>query len=657
MKRSLFFFVALLFVLCLSTGWADVKLPAIFGDHMVLQQKKSVPVWGWAEPGEAIKVKGDWQWFAASTKADADGRWDVKIRTPKAGGPHTLTITGTNEIVLNDVLMGEVWVCSGQSNMEYTMRWLGDERNLKAVAESANPKIRLFKVAHEIATAPKQDGEGNWKLCEPETVIDFSAVGYYFGKELNDALDVPIGLISTNWGGTPSEAWTRREVLESFGQFTEKLNYLKDPVKVGAEMKANFQQAMVNWEKELEKLDEGTREGWQKPELDDTDWTEMEQPQKWSQSDTELKNLDGIVWFRRTTNLPPSWAKHDLEMHLGPIDDSDTVWVNGVHIGSTTRSWDTPRVYTIPASVLKVGKNTIAVRVIDDQGDGGFCSDNPEAMRIGPIGADVKACATLAKTWKYKISHQDHIPAAPQFALRIDQNSPTTLYNGMIAPLIPFRIAGAIWYQGEANRYGPILYRELFPAMITNWRQDWGQGKFPFYFVQIAPFEYNDSLSSGALREAQMMTLDTLDNVGMAVTMDIGEEKNIHPKNKADVGDRLARWALAKTYKQKKIVYSGPLYDSMQAEGDAIRLSFDYVDGGLMAKGGPLTDFVIAGEDKVFVKANAVIDGKTIVVSSPAVKNPAAVRYGWSEWCQPNLFNAAGLPASSFRTDDWPLKN
>ncbi len=655
MKRPLVLFSTFLLSLCLSNAWGDVTLPAIFGNHMVLQQKKSVAVWGWAEPGEAIKVKGDWQWFAASTKADADGKWSVKIRTPKAGGPHTLTITGNNEIVLDDVLMGEVWICSGQSNMEFTPRWLGDESNLKTVAESANPQIRLFEVANEISTTPRQDCEGSWTLCEPETVMDFSAVGYYFGKELNEALDVPIGLISSNWGGTPAETWTRREALLPFEQFAEKLDYLKDPVTASSKLKATFEQAMVNWENELAALDEGTRDGWQTPGLDESDWTDMEQPGKWSQSETELKDVDGIVWFRRTTNLPPSWAKHDLELHLGPVDDIDTVWVNGVKIGTTTDSWIVPRKYLIPASVLKVGKNTIAVRIIDNQGDGGFASDNADDMRIGPAGADVKACATLAKTWKYKISHQGRIPNAPQSTLRIDQNSPTTLYNGMLAPLIPFRIAGAIWYQGEANRNESILYRELFPAMISNWRQDWGQGKFPFYFVQIAPFEYNDSFSSGGLREAQMMTLDKLDNVGMAVTMDIGEAKDIHPKNKVDVGNRLARWALAKTYKKKGIVYSGPLYKSMKIEGDKIRLSFDYVDGGLMAKDGDLTDFTIAGEDRKFVKANAVIDGGTIVVSSPAVKNPAAVRYGWADWCQPNLFNSAGLPASSFRTDDWPL--
>ena len=302
--------------------------------------------------------------------------------------------------------------------------------------------------------------------------------------------------------------------------------------------------------------------------------------------------MNGIVWFRRNTTLPPSWTRADMELRLGPIDDVATVWFNGVPLG-TTFGYNIPRVYRIPQSALRVGKNTIVVRVVDFLMDGGF-GGSADDMRIGPPGSDVKTAATVARTWKYKVGYDGPIPMSPDQtgeAGKPNQSTPSALYNAMIAPLVPMRIAGAIWYQGESNCYDPILYRTLFPALITDWRRQWDQGNFPFYYVQIAPWDYGQTTCSQAVREAQMMTLDAVPNVGMAVTMDIGEEKDIHPKNKWDVGDRLARWALAKDYGCKDVVYSGPIYKSMKVERDTIRLSFDYVNGGLVAKGGPLDRF------------------------------------------------------------------
>jgi sialate O-acetylesterase len=647
----------LIAVLVLATpARAEVTLPAIFGDHMVLQQKESVPVWGWAEPGEKVRVKGDWQWLGKTTQADENGKWNVRIRTPKAGKTVTLSINGqNNQIVISDILLGEVWICSGQSNMELRMNDLGSGKAETDIKEAAFPQIRLFTVKRAYSSAPKDNCEGQWQVCTPESVNDFSAVGYYFGKNLHDHLGVPIGLVNTSWGGTVAEAWTSLDGLAGFERFRETLDYLKDPQAEEAAMKQAHAQKMEQWEAQLAAIDPGTREGWFADTFDAADWQEMDQPQKWSQADNGLKDVDGIVWFRRVTNLPPGWAQGDLELHLGPIDDIDTVWFNGVRIGSTTGDWRTPRVYTIPASITRVGKNTIAVRIIDAQGDGGFVSDSKDAMRIGPRGADAKGCATVAKTWKYRIGYQGGVPDAPQADFKIHQNSPTALYNGMIAPLIPFRIAGAIWYQGESNCYDPILYRTLFPAMITDWRNNWGQGDFAFYYVQIAPFQYTGRQSQ-AVREAQLMTFNAAPHVGMAVTMDIGEEKDIHPRNKHDVGDRLARWALAKTYGQEGIVYSGPIYREMQVKDGKVRVSFDSVDGGLVATDGQLRDFEIAGADRKFVPAEAVIDGDTVIVSGNEVKEPVAVRYGWSNWVTGSLFNKAGLPASSFRTDDWPLQ-
>ncbi len=634
---------------------ADVKLPAIFGDHMVLQQKSHVTVWGWADPGEKVTVKGSWQWTGKNDRADADGKWSVKIKTPKAkaGKALTLTVKGNNEIVLNDILLGEVWICSGQSNMQWSMARLGTDTVKQDIANAADSQIRLFTVERTFSTTPKDDCKGRWQVCSPETVAPFSATGYYFGRGLRKKIDVPVGLISTNWGGTLAEAWTSKETLADFPQFKEQLEMIDNPEQSEAARKEKFIQQLKAWDAKVAKTDIGIQQQWFQSKFDDSGWNEMTLPRVWA--GTDLAGIDGAVWFRRETNLPPSWTKADLQLHLGAIDDIASVWFNGTPLG-TTGGWNQKRVYTIPKSILRKGRNTIAVRVIDTAGEGGFSSAKDD-MRIGPAGADVKTCSTLAGTWKYKLSHQGTVAALPAQRPQIHQNTPTTLYNGMIAPLLPFRIAGAIWYQGESNCYDPIGYRTLFPAMITDWRQKWNQGDFPFYYVQIAPFQYQpDSRRSQAVREAQLMTLDTVDNVGMATITDIGEQRDIHPVYKHDVGDRLARWALAKTYKQKDIVYSGPLYKDMTVEGSKIRVSFDYADGGLVAADSGLTDFEIAGADNKFVPAKAVIDGKTLVISSESVKEPVAARYGWSNWFMASLFNKEGLPASSFRTDDWPLE-
>lgn len=655
--RRLFLTLTLALCLAVLTASAEVKLPAIFSDGMVLQQNSTITVWGWAGPGEKVAVTGSWpQSEEAKAMAGTDGAWRVGLKTPPAGGPYTLSVQGASAIVLKDILIGEVWVCSGQSNMEMRMENLRSEEGKSAVASANYPAIREFSVSRVFNAQPQSDCKGQWQVCTPQTVGQFSAVGFYFGRELNKTLNVPIGLINTSWGGTPAEAWASAESLRAFGDFDEALNALQAPAPSEQAVKEQLARQMDEWEKKLDAIDPGTKENWQAPTLDEADWKTMEQPKPWA--DTELAKVDGIVWFRRVTNLPPSWTRGDLELRLGMIDDFDTVWFNGVKLGSTF-DWPTQRIYRVPASALHVGPNVIAVRVVDAQGEGGFVGKE-EDMRIGPPGADVKASATVAKTWKYKVSHAGSVPPAPQSAAerRLNQNTPTALYNAMLCPLIPYRIAGAIWYQGESNAGRSLQYRTLFPAMIKDWRTQWGQGDFPFYYVQIAPYKYSDSNApfSAFLREAQMFTLKALPNVGMAVIMDIGEENDIHPQNKADVGGRLARWALAKDYGRKEVTYCGPIYSAMKVEGNAIRLSFDYVGSGLVARGGPLTGFEIAGSDQKFVPAKAEIDGASVVVSSAEVTTPAAVRYAFKNWAQPNLFNAEGLPASSFRTDDWPIQ-
>jgi sialate O-acetylesterase len=642
---------AIILAILSSSLYADVKLPAIFGDNMVLQQKSSVAVWGWADAGEKIEVLGSWMKNPATAKADKNGDWHVKIKTPAAGATLTLTIKGNNTITLQDVLAGEVWVCSGQSNMEWPLNAVIEAD--KEVQEADFPQIRLFTVAKNTSTTPQQDCTGQWKICSPQTVGPFSAVGYLFGREIHQKLNVPVGLINTSWGGTPAEAWTSQKTLKSFENYKPILQQLTqtEPEALSAKRQAANEKAIAQWEEQIDAIDPGTKQNWQDPKTDVSDWKEVELPRPWT--GTELEAIDGIVWYHRVTNLPPSWARTDLELHLGAIDDADTVWVNGVKIASTG-VYNQERKYFIPRTALHVGPNVIRIRVVDNMLEGGF-TGTEDQMRIGPVGADAKTCATVAKTWKYKVSLSGSaLPTLPQIDPgMINPNMPTVLYNGMIAPIVPYRIAGAIWYQGEANIGRSAEYAKLFPAMIGDWRKQWNIGDFPFYWVQIAPFNYGPGASSAYLREAQTSTLKSVKNGGMAVTMDTGVKKDIHPKNKQDVGKRLSLWALAKTYGRKNIAYAGPIYKSFSTEGQKIRLQFNYTYGGLSATDGHLNDFVIAGADKNFVPAEAIIDGDTVVVSSPQVQKPVAVRYGWSNWTVGTLFNKAGLPAPSFRTDDW----
>ncbi len=488
-----------------GTAQADVRLPKIIGDHMVLQQGMAVPIWGWAEAGERVTVTlGRCR---ASATADAGGKWIVTLGAMKAGGPCEMTIQGNNTITLGDVLVGEVWVCSGQSNMQWPVSASANPE--EEIAAADHPMIRLFTVTRKTAEQPLDDCEGSWSACSPETVPGFSAVAYFFGRHLRRELDVPVGLINTSWGGTPAEAWTSR----------------------------------------------GAQQG--VPELEPT----------------------LARWDEQVSRFDPEAARQRYEESL--------------------EAW--------------------------------------------------KEAAEKAKAEGEKPPRRPQPPSDP----RQSPHRPANLYNGMIAPLLPFAVRGAIWYQGESNCSRAAQYQTLFPTMIRDWRQKWGQGDFPFLFVQLAPFRYGnaDPRNCAELWEAQRLTLERVPNTGMAVTTDIGNVKDIHPKNKQDVGRRLALWALAKTY-GKDLVFSGPLYKSMRVEGDKIHVMFDHVGGGLVAKGGELTHFTIAGQDGQFVPAKAEIDGDTVVVSSQEVSQPVAVRFGWRDDAEPNLFNKEGLPASPFRTDD-----
>ncbi len=508
LKPTLLIVVSILLLAGAGAAFADVKLPAVIGDNMVLQQGGKVSIWGWADPDEEVMVGVSWHSMMWAVTADKDGKWSFKMNPPKVGGPYEMTLTGKNTITIKNILVGEVWVCSGQSNMQMAVNRSANAE--QEIAEAGYPKIRLFSVKRKVAEKPQSDCEGNWTECSPETAPGFSAVAYFFGRELHKQLDVPVGLIHTSWGGTPAEAWTKREVLEANPDCAPILKRYDDAVARYPQAKKEHEQKLAEWKQATEK------------------------------------------------------AKAEGE--------------------------------------------------------------NPPRRPRAPFG-----------------------PGHP--------HSPAGLYNAMIAPLIPYGIQGAIWYQGESNAGRAYQYRTLFPGMIKNWRDDWGRGEFPFLFVQLANFmkvkPEPDESAWAELREAQSMTL-ALPNTGMAVIIDIGEADDIHPKNKQDVGKRLALWPLAGTY-GKKLVYSGPIYKSMKLDGNSIILSFDHAGGGLVAKGEEqLKGFSIAGADRKFVWADAKIEGGTVVVSSDKVSEPAAVRYAWADNPVCNLYNQEDLPASPFRTDKWP---
>jgi len=628
-------------------------LHPLFSDHAVLQRDIKIPVWGWTKPGSEITVTlGNEK---KNTKADAKGKWIVHLSAREASSdPQTLTVTDARSgetITRNDILIGDVWLCSGQSNMEMG---IGACNVPDQIAAANYPEIRLLTVPRLISTKPVDTIECAWFPCTPTNLLKgtwagFSAAAYFFGRDLYRELKIPIGLIHSSWGGTIAEAWTSVEGLQPLPDFADSAKSLasKDP-QAPQDYDADYQQ----W---CEKTDPGTKQGWNKPELDTVAWKSVNMPQAFELAG--LPEFDGIVWFRKTFDLPANWNGQKLTLGLGPIDDIDTTWVNGVKVGQMNR-YDLNRVYAVPAGILKAGQNTIAIRVLDTGGNGGL-TGSAEQLFIKPAEEKEAKPLPLAGEWKMKDSAPlSKLPGLPGVRDANNPNVVTVLYNGMIAPLLPFAIKGAIWYQGESNADRAYQYRSLLPAMIKDWRKQFGVGAFPFYIVQLAAFTptYAQPRDNNwaELREAQALTAKNLSNCGLASAIDIGEANDIHPKNKAEVGRRLALCALAKTY-AKKIEYSGPWYKSMLTSGNAIRLKFDHVDGGLVAKGGELKGFAIAGEDKHFVWGNARIDGDSVIVSAPKIDKPIAVRYAWDINPVCNLYNQAGLPEVPFRTDDWPM--
>lgn len=651
MKKLAHLFLTLLMTGMAFTLQAQLRLPALISDHMVLQQEARVPLWGWDQPGESIEIFADWLNEAISTRVGSDGKWQLEIPTPPAGGPYAMEIKGTETIRLKNVLIGEVWLCSGQSNMEMPLEgWAGQPitASEESIAEADYPEIHLFTVKRKVAYEPEEDCEGFWAPCSPDNAGGFSATAFFFGVHLFQALKVPIGLIHSSWGGTPAEAWTSKTYIERIPYFLDKSGTF-DPESYIANKKKNYGQEQRKWMKQVGFDAFEKSPAWTLPDFDASGWKSLRVPASWD--DAEIGKFEGVVFQQIEIPIPRKLSKKVCVLELGPIDEMDVTWVNGIQVGEHLNiyDWPTPRKYVVPAGTFRPGKNRISVLIANTSGLGGM-NGKPGDLKVYAQGKPESAIS-LSGTWRYQKdkSYRD-LPAMPYCVNCSDPETPTTLYNGMIAPLIPYRIKGAIWYQGESNRYDGELYAKIFPNMITNWRQDWGQGDFPFYYVQIAPYSYSDKFSTGLLREAQLHSMQT-PNTGMVVTMDAGSLTTIHPPDKKTVGQRLANWALAKNYGYSQLEYSGPIYKAWKKEDSKIRVYFDYAEGGLKSAGGDLKHFMIAGSDMKFVEAQAIVDEQTVLVWSDAVSNPIAVRFGWNSTDQTNLFNKAGLPASPFRTD------
>ncbi len=644
----------------------QIKPHALFCDNMVLQRGIAIPVWGKAEVGGVVTVELNGK--SASARAGADGVWMAKLPKMKAGGPYELTVRGQKTITYNNVMVGDVWICSGQSNMQWPV--IKSNNAAEEIAAADHPNIRLFTVPRVVSDKPEYDVHGTWQVCSPSTVPNFSAVGYFFGRGLHKELGVAQGLINTSWGGTPAEAWTTMETLRANPECAPILERHAESIKNYPQAMEQYKAVLANWKKaNKEKVDrsrhkdpgnKGLGLGYAKPDFDDSGWKTMNLPAVWE----SIMDIDGAVWFRRTVEVPDGWTGKDLTLSLGVVDDFDVTYFNGIQVGATGMEtpnfWLHPRKYTVPGQLVKAGRNVVAVRVFDHYGGGGF-NGSASQMTLSPAGGGKPL--SIAGEWRYLVSikmdpnqlvslRPPRAPLGPGHS-----HTPAGLYNAMINPLVPYGIKGAVWYQGEANAGRAYQYRNLFASMISDWRQVWKQGDFPFFTVQLANFmaaKAQPAESAWAeLREAQAMTLDTLPNTGLAVIIDIGEARDIHPRNKQDVGKRLSLAARAIAYGEN-IVHSGPRYKKMKIQGGKVRLYFDHVGGGLMAKDGELKQFAIAGADQAFVWAKARIEGKTIVVESDQVAEPVAVRYAWAdnpEGC--NLYNAEGLPASPFRTDDW----
>lgn len=636
----------------------SLKLASVFCDNMVLQRGKKSNVWGWSNPNEEIIIS-----FSGKTYkgvSDRSGSWTIEIGPLTEKDKGMFEVKSPSEAVcINDVLVGEVWLCSGQSNMEWTIWMCGEHPAYVKIKNEANyPEIRMLAVPHAICYSPQQDIHvKSWMPCNAQNIANYSAVAYFFALNLHKKLNVPIGVICSSFGGTPIQAWMSPEALGEFEDYKIKIREASDKEGRVEQLKKEYPIKLMEWELLCTTSDKALKEGkadWTSQFFSDSGWKTMNLPTVWENAG--LPDFDGVVWFKKEFDIPEGWLGKKLTLSLGPIDDEDMTYINGNFVGGI-RQWDKYRLYDIPAKYMKSGKNEITVRILDTGGAGGIYG-KPEDMKLTLSGDSGKTKPImLFGDWQYKVSY-DLKTLPPKPTLPENPNDVNVLYNGMISPLKKYGIAGAIWYQGESDTPIAYRYKALFPAMIMDWRKQFGQGEFPFLFVQLANFmavkDVPGESDWAELREAQLLTL-SVPKTAMAVAIDIGEAEDIHPKNKWDVGDRLALGARVFAYGEN-IECSGPLYKegSLKIEGNKIRLSFLHAQNGLMTKNSEsIKGFAIAGSDKKFVFAEAKIEGDSVLVWSDKIEEPAAVRYAWANNPICNLYNKEGLPASPFRTDKW----
>ena len=635
-----------------------MKLAPLFSDHMVLQRDQPVPVWGWSEPGDSIRVEFGGQ--TKTTTTDFNGKWLVTLDPlPVSIESRSLTAVTNHQspITVHNILVGDVWLGSGQSNMQWPVEL--STNGATEVAAANFPQIRLFQIPQVAKIGLQTEIDAVWKVCSPDSVKSFAATAFFFGREIWQATGVPLGLISSTWGGTQIEPWLSGTALRTdpiagpeVARIDAQLALPADQVSAPAPFD---QEQWIRNQGQPDPGNGGFTAGWAALDFDDSQWPVMEIPRAWQ---TVGHNCSGVFWFRRTVEIAAEDVSKEWVLHLGLCDKADTTYFNGTLIGATgfeTKScWNTARVYRIPAALVRPGRNVITTRVYSNYFQGGLVGP---AASMQLVGAPATATISLAGTWRYKIEHdfgyiEPALPPGPPPGPG-NPNTPHILYDNMITPLLPAAIRGVIWYQGESNVSRARHYRQLFPLLIRDWRHAFGQADLPFYFVQIANHGVPQSapVESGQaeLREAQTLALRE-SHTGMAVAVDIGEANDIHPKNKQDVGRRLARHALTKVY-GRPMVCNGPLYRSHHIVGDAIRIEFESADGLKTNDGAAVKGFAIAGPDNKFEWAEARIDGTTVIVRSDRVPQPVTVRYAWANNPAVNLYNAAGLPASPFRTD------
>lgn len=627
------FFLRILILLFVSTSaCADIKLPQLISNRMVLQRDVELKVWGWANAEEKVTLSFNGK--KLKSKAGKDGKWLIVLPSMKAGGPYSMTFTGQNTITLKDILIGDVYFCAGQSNMVLAMERL-KENYPNEVKNDNFPEIRNFFIPTKSDVTKEYDDlpKGEWKSAQGQGLLEFGGVTYFFAKKLYQKYKVPIGIINSSVGGTPIEAWMSQDAFNEFPVIQSQIKNFRDTVYMNR----------------LNKISAAAPSPRAAPSYVPKTWHKFWMPGYWA--DQGVRNLNGVLYFKKEIEVPASMTGMQAKLFIGRIIDSDSTFVNGTFVGNITYQYP-PRRYNVPANLLKPGKNVILIKVTNTTGKGGFVPEKNYSLQANGQIIDLRG------EWVYQVAQvfaRTTFSASSSNAPRpiVAQSAPTGLYNTMVAPAIQYGIKGFLWYQGETNVGKPKEYVQLLPTLISDWRSKWNLGNIPFLYTQLPNYmevDYSPVESDWAqMRQSQLQTL-SVTNTGMPVALDVGEWNDIHPLNKKDVGERFALWAEYLVYKDRNLVYSGPIYKTAMAKGNKVILSFDHVGSGLIARNEPeLYYFAIAGADKKYVWAKAKIEGNTVVVWNDAISNPVSVRYAWADNPEgANLYNAEGLPASPF---------